>query len=82
MATCAFKTFWKNLVIRRICCPSSKVACIINVLFLTYKVTIKLDNDFYFLIGVGWSLIFRRTYMSTRSRIFYKMKNPLVQGID
>jgi hypothetical protein len=82
MAISAFKTFWTKLIICRIWCSSSKVACITDVLFLTYKVTIKFDNDLYFLIGVGWSLVFRRTYMSIKSKVFYKMKDPLVMGID
>ncbi len=82
MAISAFKTFWRKSIICRICCPSFKVACIINVLVLMYKVTIKWDNHLHFLIGVGWSLLFRRTYMSTRSKVFYKMKDPLLLGID
>ncbi len=82
MAINAFKTFWTKSIICRICCPSSKVACITNVLVLTYKVTIKLDNHLHFLIGVGWSLLFIKTYTSTRSKVFYKMKDPLLLGID
>jgi hypothetical protein len=71
-----------KLIIYKFFFPFSKVACIIDVLFFTYKVTIQLDNDLHFLIGVGWSLFFRRTYMSTRSKFFYKMKDPLLMGID
>ncbi len=41
------------LVICKICCPSSKFSCIEDVLLLTHKDIIKLDNDLYFLIGVG-----------------------------
>ncbi len=78
------KYFGQNfvtLIICKICCPSSKIACTTNVLLLTYKVTIKLDNNFYFLIGVGWSLIFRRTYMFTRLRVFYKMETFWFQAL-
>jgi hypothetical protein len=41
------------LVICKICNPSSKFSCIEDVLLLTHKDTMKLDNDLYFLIGVG-----------------------------
>jgi len=36
------------LVICKICSPSSKFYCIEDVLLLTHKDTIKLDNDIYF----------------------------------